>query len=103
MEYVIGWLKLKPGKRDEFMRLAGPVVATTQKEDGCLFYEIHPTTLDPDTVIVIEGWQTIEQHQAHQKAPHHVAFGPEVVRLAIEGRFEEIDAKDVVSQRPKFV
>ena len=102
MEYVIGWLKLKPGKRDEFMRVAKPVVATTQKEAGCLFYEIHPTTLDPDLVIVIEGWQTIEQHQAHQKMPHHVGFGPDVVRLSIEGRFEEIEAKNVVSQTPKF-
>lgn len=102
MEYVIGWLRLKPGKRDEFMRVAKPVVATTQKEDGCLFYEFHPTQLDPDLVVVIEGWQSIEQHQAHQKTPHHTAFGPEVVRLAIEGRFEEIEAKDVVSQRPKF-
>ncbi len=102
MEYVIGWLKLKPGKRDELMRIAKPVVAATQKEDGCLFYEFHATSADPDLIIVIEGWQTIEQHQEHQKSPHHLAFGPDVVRLSIEGRFEEIEAKNVVSQRPKF-
>jgi quinol monooxygenase YgiN len=103
MRYVIGWLKVKPGKRDEFMRLAKPVFAITQKEDGCLFYEAHPTTEDPDLVILVEGWQSRAQHEAHQKAAHHVAFGPEVVRLCVGGRFEEIEAKDVVTQLPNFV
>ena len=102
MEFVIGWLTMKPGKRDEFMAVAKPVVAITQKEDGCLFYELHPSTLDRNLVIIIEGWHSPRQHQAHQKAPHHVAFGSEVGRLAVEGRFEEIEAAKVVTQRPKF-
>ncbi|MEX0853150.1 MAG: putative quinol monooxygenase [Bauldia sp.] len=102
MKYVIGWLKVKPGKRDELMKIARPVVAKTQKEDGCLFYELHPTTDDPDLILIVEGWESDAHHQAHQKAAHHVAFGPDVVRLSIEGRFEEIVARDVVSVRPKF-
>jgi quinol monooxygenase YgiN len=102
MRYVIGWLKVKPGRRDEFMRLAKPVFAITRKEEGCLFYEAHPTTEDPDLIVLIEGWQTVAHHLAHQKAPHHAAFGPIVVENCVEGRFDEIDAKDVVTQTPKF-
>jgi hypothetical protein len=34
MQFVIGWLKLKPGKRQEFMPLAKTHEAATQKEDG---------------------------------------------------------------------
>ena len=37
MKFVIGWLKLRPGKRDEFMALAGPFIASTLKEDGIEF------------------------------------------------------------------
>jgi quinol monooxygenase YgiN len=96
---VIGWLTLKPGKRDEFMRLAAPILPQTQSEDGCLFYEFHPSTLNPDLVIVIEGWESKAHHQAHQDAPHHVAFGRQVGTIAAAGRFEEMEVSNVVSQR----
>ena len=102
MQFVIGWLTVKPGKRDQFMAVAEPAMALIRKEDGCMFYECHPSTLDPNLVIVIEGWQSPQHHQAHQTAPHHIAFGNEVAKLAVEGRFEEIEAARVVTQRPKF-
>jgi quinol monooxygenase YgiN len=101
MTYVIGWVTLKAGKREEFMRLAEPVLAVTKKEKGCLFYEFHPSASDPDLIVVIEGWESAADHLAHQKALHHVAFGAEVVRLALKGRFEEIEAARV--ERPSFV
>ena len=102
MRYTIGWLRMRPGKRDEFMRVSKPVFDITRKEDGCLFYEVHPTTEDPNLVILIEGWQTIAQHEAHTKAPHHVGFGPTFVKLCAEARFDEIDATNIVTQTPKF-
>lgn len=101
-QFVIGWMRTKPGKREEFMRRAKPVFAITQKEDGCLFYEAHPTSEDPDLIILVEGWQSKEQHLAHQQAPHHVGLGPTVVELCVEGRFEEIEAAKVVTQLPRF-
>src|SRR5690349_9241925 len=100
MKYVIGWLHTKPGKRDEFMRLSKPVFAITRKEDGCLFYEAHPAADNPDLIVFVEGWQSAAHHQAHERAPHHTGFGPEVVRLCTGGVFEEIEAKSVVTQRP---
>ena len=45
MKYVIGWLKLRPGARDELMTLARPFVAETLKEDGMIFFEFHPQFL----------------------------------------------------------
>lgn len=96
---VIGWLTLKPGKRDEFMHLAAPVLPLTRSEDGCLFYEFHPSTLDPDLVVVIEAWASKDHHQAHQSAPHHVAFSGQVGLLAASGRFEEMEVAKVATQR----
>ena len=102
MQYVIGWLKLKPGKREEFMTFEQGHQSATQKEDGCLFYEFHPSASHPDEVILIEGWKTPQHHQAHQKAPHHVELGQAIGRFAVSGRFEEIEAANVVTQRPEF-
>jgi quinol monooxygenase YgiN len=102
MIFVIGWVKAKPGKRDKLMKVAAPVLAITQKEDGCLFYELHPSAEDPDLMILVEGWQSRAQDQAHQQAPHHVAFGSDFQRLAAEGRFEEIEAAGVNSVNVKF-
>ena len=102
MIYVIGWLTVKPGKREELMVLTTPVLALTRKEKGCLFYELHPSTLDSNLIVVIEGWETKNDHEAHQRAPHHLAFGSDVARLSIEGKFEEIEAQNVVTQRPRF-
>jgi quinol monooxygenase YgiN len=102
VEFVIGWFWLKPGDRDEFMAVARPTIAITQTEDGCIFYEFHPSTLDPNLVVVIEGWQSPGHLKAHKKAPHHLAFASELGRLAVEGRFEEIEADKVVTRRPKW-
>lgn len=102
MQFVIGWLKLKPGRRDDFMALAMTHQATTQEEEGCLFYEWHPSATDADVLVLVEGWKTREHHLAHQAAPHHVALGQKVGLYAVSGRFEEIEAARVVTQRPAF-
>ena len=102
MQFVIGWLKLKPGMREEFMPLAKTHQAMSQKEDGCLFYELHPSASDENTMVLVEGWKTPEQHQAHQKAPHHLALVEAVGQYAVSGIFEEIEAARVVTQRPQF-
>jgi quinol monooxygenase YgiN len=102
MQFVIGWLKLKPGKRDEFMSLAATHQATTQKEEGCLFYEWHPSAADKEVLVLVEGWKTREHHEAHQNAPHHLALIEKVGQYAVSGRFEEIEAARVVTQNPEF-
>lgn len=102
MQFVIGWLQLIPGKREEFLSLAKPHQAITQKEEGCLFYEWHPSATNRDELVLVEGWKTREHHQAHQNAPHHKALGQQVGQFAVSGRFEEIEATNVVTQRPDF-
>jgi quinol monooxygenase YgiN len=102
MEFVIGWLKLKPGMREEFMPLAKTHEAATRKEEGCLFYEWNPSASDENMMLLIEGWKTAGDHHAHQRAPHHLALVQAVGRYAVSGVFEEIEAARVVTQRPQF-
>ena len=102
MKFVIGWLKLRPGKREEFMALARPFIATTLKEDGVEFFEFHLSSTDPDTVIVVEKYRTAEVHDLHNQTAHLAEIWGHVQRLCIEGRFENVFADRVEPEFERF-
>ena len=103
MKFVIGWLKLRPGKRDEFLALARPFISTTLEEDGVEFFEFHLSSTDPDTVIAIEKYRTPEVHDLHHQTAHFAEVWGHVERLCIEGRFENILADRVDPDFARFV
>ena len=102
MQFTIGWLKLRPGTRSLFLEEAKRGLALTQKEDGCLFFELHPSASDSDGVVLIEGWSSVEKHKAHLVAPHRPVLGDVVMKYATEGHFHEIEAAKVATFDPKF-
>ena len=64
----VGTLGVVPGKRDEL------VAHLTRRNDalgqiGCLAYEVGVHDGDPDTVFVIELWESAEAHQASLALP----------------------------------
>ncbi|WP_030206800.1 putative quinol monooxygenase [Streptomyces sp. NRRL S-87] len=87
-------IRTLPGRGAEqvaaFERLA-PVV---RAEEGCLQYDMHRMSGDPDGFVLIERWASQEALDAHDATPHMVeadaaspAFraGPaQVLRLAAE-------------------
>jgi len=102
MKFVIGWLKVKPGKRDEFMALALPFAATALKQDGVEFFEFHLSSTDPDSVIAVERYRTPEVHDLHHQTAYFAEMWGHVQRLCIEGRFENIFADRVDSDLARF-
>ena len=102
MKFVIGWLKVRPGKRDELVALARPFIATTLKEEGVEFFEFHLSSTDCDTVIVVERYRTPEVHDLHHKTAHFAEMWGHVQRLCIEGRFENIFADRVDTDIARF-
>jgi quinol monooxygenase YgiN len=102
MKFVIGWLTLKPGRRDEFMAVAQSFIAATVREEGVVFFEFHHSSTDPDGVVVVECYKNHEAHQLHWTRPHFVAMWKDVERLAIEGSFENIFADRTVPDVVKF-
>ena len=47
MIYVIAELSIKPGSAETAAAAARKAVAETNKEDGCIFYEMHLNVSDP--------------------------------------------------------
>ncbi|MFK4808439.1 putative quinol monooxygenase [Microbacterium sp. ZW CA_36] len=63
-----GSLGAAPGKRDELVR------HLTRRSDqlrevGCLLYEVGVNDADPDTVFVVELWESAEAHRASLALP----------------------------------
>lgn len=63
-----GTLGTNPGRRDELVALL------TRRSDklkklGCLAYEVGVTAAMPDTVFVVEMWDSAESHRASLELP----------------------------------
>lgn len=86
MIHVIAQIDLKPGTRDDFLREFHRIVPLVRKEAGCLDYgptidaetDIENQDRNPQRVIIIERWESVEHLKAHLSAPHMVAYRPKV-------------------------
>ena len=101
-KFIMGWLTARPGKRDEFMAISKPYIATTLQEQGVVFFEFHPSSTDPNLVIVVECYETPEAQDVHHGTPHFAAMWKEVQRLIAEARFENIFAARVITETVTF-
>jgi quinol monooxygenase YgiN len=83
MIHVIATIQLKPGSREDYLKILGENVPKVKAEDGCQAYE--PTvdvaaglpvqgSIRPDVVIIIEAWQSLDALRAHLKTPHMAAY-----------------------------
>lgn len=81
-----GSLGIQPGKRDRVLevltRLNGDLV-----DAGCLLYEVGIRDGEPDTIYVIELWESAEAHKESLQLPSVKAAIDEVVPL-LTGQFE---------------
>lgn len=91
MIHVIATLSLKPGVRDEFLKIFTKLTPVVLAEEGCIEYGAaidEPTGMDvqqltgDDTVMVIEKWESVAALEAHLAAPHMVAFREETAEMS---------------------
>jgi quinol monooxygenase YgiN len=85
MIHVVATLKVKEGRRAEFIRIFRDNVPNVLKEKGCLEYvptidfpTDMPQVLDENTVTIIEKWESPEALRNHSAAPHMRAYREKV-------------------------
>ncbi len=79
---VIATVQLKPGTRDEFLKIFRANVPNVHAEDGCIEYVptidvatgLAPQSLDENVVTVVEKWASVDALQKHVAAPHMVTY-----------------------------
>ena len=87
---VIAAIDVAEGRRDEFLAVFHKLVPTVRAESGCLEYGPMldaPTGIPgqqpvrPNTVIVLEKWQSPAALEAHLASPHMQKFFAETEGL----------------------
>ena len=87
MIHVVALLTTKPGKREEVLRLFRANVPNVHAEKGCIEYGAATDAGDaphwaakqgPDTIVVIEKWESVDALKAHAAAPHMKAYAEQV-------------------------
>ena len=84
MIHVVAVITAKPGKREAILQAFRANVPAVRAEKGCIEYgaavDADPalpiqTKWGPDTILVIEKWDSMDALKAHAGAPHMVAYG----------------------------
>jgi quinol monooxygenase YgiN len=90
MIHVIAVITAKPGKRAEILQHFRANVPHVHKEAGCIEYGAavdaenalpFQTKWGPDTLLVIEKWESMDALKAHAVAPHMAAYGAKTKEL----------------------
>jgi quinol monooxygenase YgiN len=79
---VIAIIKARAGQRDNLVAEFAKITPTVLEEDGCIAYapmidavtQASFQTASPDTVFMLEEWESLEHLQAHLKAPHMLVY-----------------------------
>ncbi|MEX0860045.1 MAG: putative quinol monooxygenase [Cucumibacter sp.] len=102
MKFIIGWVTIKPAKRDAFFAAVRVHTAATRQEEGCVFFEINPGMERPNVAVVAECFKSEEVHQRHLTTPHMAAMRKAMNETLIDGKFQYIYSDNVVAEDVTF-
>ncbi|WP_029450690.1 putative quinol monooxygenase [Clostridium algidicarnis] len=68
----------KEGKVESILELSKELVKETLKENGCIKYEMYQDIKDPNVLIMIEEWETIEDLNSHMASEHFKRIVPKI-------------------------
>ena len=70
MFYAINGIKLKPGVREEFVRLLEPNARGASNEPGCISFNVIQDNSNPDVLWFIEAYEQEKDFEDHQQTLH---------------------------------
>lgn len=68
--YVFAKWQVKKGQIEEVLSLLAQVTKATLEEPGNLFYKIHQSLSDANTIVLFEGYSNIAAMEEHRLSPH---------------------------------
>jgi len=73
--------KLKPGVKEEYLKLLTELVQLTRTEDGCICYDVFEDVKDPLVLTLIEKWRDQESIDAHSSTETFLRIVPELRKM----------------------
>jgi quinol monooxygenase YgiN len=82
MIHVVATVRVKPGRRDDFIELVKSITGQVTEEKGCIRYiptvdivsGLPPQVQDENLVTMIEAWESLEALRNHLTTPHMALF-----------------------------
>jgi quinol monooxygenase YgiN len=71
---VVAHVHAKPGKEAAVEKALLELVAHTRREQGCLNYDLHVSTVDPAHFLFYENWTSKADLDRHAQSAHIQAF-----------------------------
>ena len=81
------WYTVKPGMREEVMKIAKPSIKATRKEKGNIQYAHYPSMENEQDMFCFEVWESKEDVVAHISAPHYLQFANARKPMLVEGSY----------------
>lgn len=100
---VVAVITAKPGRRDEILAAFRANVPAVRAEKGCIEYAAHIDAADigpfqakfgPDTLVVLELWESPDALRAHIATPHMRAYGQRTKDLIASRAIHVLSAID---------
>ena len=97
MIYVIAKSELKPGYREEYIKIAKANIPNVLAEEGCIFYTLTEEcdagfggTVNPDIVTFVECWESVEHLHKHLSQPHMEVFKKQIADMRVSSELRVV-------------
>jgi len=81
--------KIKDGSIDEAIKLYEELVSASQKEQGCIQYNLYQDINDRSILFVIEEWENEEALERHNASEHFTRLVPKIAELVVESHINK--------------
>lgn len=71
---IVAFIQVKPEAIQEMLPVFKQLVAGSQAEEGCIFYNLHQDTKDSTKFVMLEEWKSQEAIDFHNNTKHFKAF-----------------------------
>ncbi len=75
---------LVEGKKEEFIKIAQKLIEESNKEMGCISYDLYEDINDENIVTFIEEWESSEAIDTHNNTEHFKQIVPKLRQLQIQ-------------------
>ncbi len=85
MIVIVSKNTVKEGKVEEFKNLTKELIELSQKEEGCIEYDLYQDIKNPNVLTFIEKWESKEAIEKHKNSEHFTSTVPKIKSFNEEG------------------
>ncbi len=67
---VNAFFQVNEGANEQFLAAVNPLVAASQKENGCIAYDLFASSTRPDVYLICETWADAAALEVHSQTAH---------------------------------